>query len=273
MIKYTKIESNGNNFLLFDNSVHSYKDEVLRKICVKDCDVNKGFGADGLLVLDKSLKGSFLMRLFNKNGEEGEMCGNGARCIAYWANKNSLLLGDFVFETPAGMIGAKVDENRVLIDMGEISLSDIGERVHISLFGHSISYYSLRVGVPHIVIPLNKGQLSFGEMLKIGAILREDKDRFPRGSNVNFMVKEQGDLYVNTYERGVEGITASCGTGSCASAIVSMLDDFEGGKVKVINPGGINWVDLKKVHDKVKIGLEGVVSISGEILSYIDINT
>ncbi|HAS72568.1 MAG TPA: hypothetical protein DCS67_00315, partial [Clostridiales bacterium UBA8960] len=105
-----------------------------------------------------------------------------------------------------------------------------------------------------------------GMMRQVGRAFDTNHDVFPRGTNVNFVRKLEGKkIEVITYERGVEDITDSCGTGSCASAVISSIRYKMASPIEAINIGGINNVYFEFVDDKVRIDLEGVVYYSGEI--------
>ncbi|GAB6106427.1 diaminopimelate epimerase [Fusibacter bizertensis] len=262
MINYRKIQSNGNNFLLLDNMDLMYKSEDLSKLAIRDCDVKKGIGADGILVLEPSKKNDFKMRIINANGFESEMCGNGARCVARYTHEQGMTEAKMSFETLAGEIQAKVNENMVKITMGNYGLNLISNG-----FKHGIKYHFMELGVPHVVIfQEDNAFYSLEEMRNIGRVFDTDHDTFARGTNVNFVRKlSDGNIDVITYERGVEDITDSCGTGSCASAVLSSKRYEMKSPIEVQNIGGINRVYFTENDHSVEVLLEGKVFYSGYI--------
>lgn len=262
MINYRKIQSNGNNFLLLDNMDLMHTSEDLSKLAIRDCDVKKGIGADGILVLEPSEKSDFKMRIINANGFESEMCGNGARCIARYTHEHGLTEAEMCFETLAGEIKAIVDGSMAKITMGNYALNHIS-----SGFKHGVHYHFMALGVPHVVIfQEDNAFYSIEEMRAIGRVFDTDHDTFARGTNVNFVKKlSDGNIDVITYERGVEDITDSCGTGSCASAVLSSKRYEMESPIDVQNIGGINRVYFTEKDNSVEVLLEGKVSYSGYI--------
>lgn len=267
MVHYTKVQSNGNNFLVCDNREGIYDQETLTRLTIRDCNVKTGIGADGILVIEQSDRADFKMRIINSNGFESEMCGNGARCIARYAYEHGLANTSMTFETLAGIISAEVDGVKVKIGMGDYDASHISEVHSLTVNQTAVSYHFMVVGVPHVVIFYEEGSLTREDMLRIGRSFDENHTVFPRGTNVNFVTKlDEGTIKSTTYERGVEDITDSCGTGSCASAVLADLRFGIKSPVKVINPGGTNTVYFQKnAASSVQIALEGDVYYSGEI--------
>jgi diaminopimelate epimerase len=266
MVHYTKIQSNGNNFLIFDNR-EGIDHETLTRLTIRDCNVKTGIGADGILVIENAQQADFKMRIINSNGFESEMCGNGARCIARYAHEHGLANASMTFETLAGIISAEVDGVKVKIGMGEYDISDI-HTIHTLIVDElPVSYHFMVVGVPHVVIFYEEGALTREDMIRIGRSFDENHSVFPRGTNVNFVMKmDESTIKSTTYERGVEDITDSCGTGSCASAVLADLSFNIKSPVKVINPGGTNTVYFQKnAISTVQIALEGDVFYCGEI--------
>lgn len=259
MLTFTKIQSNGNHFLVWDHRGLEDSDDALKGLAKVHCDVKKGIGADGLMLLDFSETRDFKMRLFNKNGSEAEMCGNGARCIARYAYDKRIVSNTMVFETLAGDVHASVMEDGVKIKMANVKGSDFGELGTIDVEGTRIMYKQVKVGVPHVLIDTTHMPMtSYDWMIKVGALLDKDAHRFPEGTNVNFVsYRHAQELEVTTYERGVDGLTDSCGTGSCASVLAFITDYGLVSPVKVINPGGVNLVYFQKEGQDYHLELEG----------------
>lgn len=247
MIECIKMNSNGNDFIVIDNMVLRYDAEFLSNLAVKVCRRRMSVGADGIIVAEPSHSKDFMMRIFNPDGSEGEMCGNGARCVSRFAFESGIVKsGDFNFETLGGMVHAVVNCNRVTLDLSPVSLESVVTDGHVSVGGYEFEYFFVMVGVPHCVIFEHERNRSFEEYATIGRAIRNRRDLFPHGTHVNFVVMcdEQDTIDIMTYERGVEDMTLSCGTGSAASSIASWLSDRTGPVVCVKNPGGVNNVSL-----------------------------
>ena len=116
MLRFTKMNGAGNDFVMLDNRSGSI--QLNREQISKICDRHRGVGADGILLLEEASDGAdFRMRYYNRDGGEAEMCGNGARCFARFATKVAGVKGPITFETPAGIIGADFHGDRVTLKM------------------------------------------------------------------------------------------------------------------------------------------------------------
>jgi len=278
MIAWTKVQGNGNDFLVLDDREGRLGDGRLASLARSMCDRRTGLGADGLLIAAPPSAGAaHRMRILNSDGSEGEMCGNGARCFARWLYERGLAGSDFRFETLAGEIVARVDPPFAALDLAPVRLprdaegalrsesldllSDPATGPASAPFREELlraaggdgedvpaRLFSLRVGPPHAVLTGPDWRLlSRPALVALGRALRRDGERFPAGTNVNFAVpldREEGRIFVVTYERGVEDLTDSCGTGSTASAIVSVLTRGYASPIAAENPGGENRVEL-----------------------------
>ncbi|NLX84390.1 MAG: diaminopimelate epimerase [Synergistaceae bacterium] len=249
MILCTKMNGNGNDFLVINNMNLKYSGGTLSNYAKALCRRRESLGADGILATEPSEIHSFKMRLFNRDGTEGEMCGNGARCVARYAFlKGIVKKPEMVFETLGGKVEASVKETRVSIKLSPVNISNLVLNSPASVEGYDFNYTFLSVGVPHVVIFEKQRFDSDDHYRKLGSAIRLRKDLFPEGANINFVTPRgtyvEG-LDVLTYERGVEDLTLSCGTGSTASAIVAFKAGLTGNVVDVYNPGGINRVSLE----------------------------
>jgi len=247
VISFVKMQGNGNDFIVLDNGDGSFSSRALSDAAMRFCRRRKSLGADGILVVEKSVQADFAMRLFNADGSEGEMCGNGARCISRYAFEKGIAGREQSFSTLAGIMRAVVDPPFVDLSMGTSSLSDGWYNRSVKAGDRIFQCSFLWVGVPHAVL-FPEEPLSDEEMVKIGRTLRNNTGLFPDGANVNFVTpKDEGSIFSVTYERGVEDLTESCGTGSAASAVCWILRNGplpEMAVVEVFNPGGINTVTL-----------------------------
>jgi len=248
VIPFTKMQGNGNDFIVLDNMSGQYPAEFLSRAAVSYCRRRQSLGADGVLVAEISPDADFTMRLFNADGSEGEMCGNGARCIARYAFEKNIAGRTQRFSTLAGIMEATVDSPFVDLRMGTVSLEGGWFNRSLTVAGETFQASFLRVGVPHAVL-FCETELSRERMVQVGRTLRHDKSLFPDGANVNFVFGgDEGSIRSVTYERGVEDLTDSCGTGSTASAVCRILRNarppLSVTVLDVINPGGVNTVTL-----------------------------
>ena len=282
MLVCTKMNGNGNDFLVIDNMDMKYDTAELSGYAQKLCRRRESVGADGILVAEPSKHAGFKMRLFNRDGSEGEMCGNGARCIARFAFEKGIVKNaEMVFETLGGDVRAHVKKSRVALKLAPVSLAGAVIGAPASADGFDFTYTFLTVGVPHTVIFEKMRSRTEDQYRALGRAIRYRTDLFPEGTNVNFAVPADGRndrLDVITYERGVEDLTLSCGTGSTASAIAAVLAGITGTDVDVYNPGGLNRVSLVfRSADTVLPELEGGamyiadMEVAGDALAEIEI--
>lgn len=267
-MKFSKMNGNGNDFLILNNMSLEYKTENLVNITKKVCRRKEALGADGVLVVEPSDLNDFKMRLINRDGSEGEMCGNGARCLARYAYVKGITKNKkMTFETLAGPVEAEVDGLNVKLYLSPVDVSDFVMNKEAEVDGYSFKYNFLTVGVPHTVI-FEDRRLTNEEYFRYGKLIRNRLDLFPEGTNVNFVIlkkDEKDTLDVITYERGVEDLTLSCGTGSTACGIASCLSGLTSGSVSVINPGGVNLVTATKKDNIVYSTLTGRALLVAEI--------
>lgn len=253
-IPFYKMNGAGNDFIVIDN-----RDGVLDNFDIKDfvrlvCRRRKSVGADGLMTLEKSTKADFRMRYFNSDGSEGEMCGNGARCIAKFAYLSGAAKEQMRFETVAGIHEALIVRDDVRVVFPDLDLNSFKlNQKHDFGFGET-EYHFATVGVPHAVIYRKDVESMSDEFLKdFGRKVRYSLNLFPKGTNVNFVkISDTNRIVVRTYERGVEDETLACGTGSIASSVISYLLKGVDQPIKVKVKGGILEVGFDLSGDSVK---------------------
>ncbi len=212
------MQGSGNDFILIDNRKDVLKGKNLKKTAIAVCDRHYSVGADGLIVIVPSRKFDFKWRFFNADGSEAEMCGNGSRCAARFAYLKKIAPQKMTFETLAGPIRAQVKNDRVKVQLTDA----FGLRMNIAIplegglrMGHFIN-----TGVPHLVY-FSK-DIDQEDVDRIGRATRYHALFKPAGTNVNFIqVLSPHRLRIRTYERGVEGETLACGTGSVAAALIA----------------------------------------------------
>lgn len=225
-IDFYKMVAAGNDFVVIGEKLQANNAE-LADLARKICDRKYGVGADGMLLIEKSKKADFGMRIFNADGSEAEMCGNGARCSALYAEpkikkspyaKRGEKAKIIKLETKAGIIESEVNNDSVRIKL--TTPKDIKLNIPIMVSNRLLKVNFVNTGVPHTVIFVEG--IDKIDVDNLGRIIRYHPKFSPKGTNVNF-VEVAGDNFikVRTYERGVEAETLACGTGSSASAIIT----------------------------------------------------
>jgi len=251
MLRFTKMNGAGNDFILFDNRTGSIA--LDRTQIAQLCDRHRGVGADGILLLEKPTnRADFRMRYFNADGGEAEMCGNGARCFARFANKIAGQKAQLSFETPAGVISAELAGDLVTLQMTDPT--DLRLNIDLSTPGENKTVHFINSGVPHVVIPVAK--IDDADVRRDGAAIRHHKMFSPNGTNVNFIEKRgPNQIAIRTYERGVEGETLACGTGIVASALIFAANEKSSSPITVTTRGGD---ELQVGFDKADEGFRNV---------------
>ena len=244
MVQKKKMNGAGNDFILIDNRAREI--DLDRSQIAHLCNRHRGIGADGVLLLElPANRADFRMRYFNADGGEAEMCGNGARCFARFANRVAGANGKISFETQAGVISAELASNLVKLRMTEPT--DLRLNVKLPVANENKAVHFINSGVPHVVIPV--AEIENVEVRLEGAAIRHHKMFSPNGANVNFIEKrESNKIAIRTYERGVENETLACGTGIVASALIFAATENTSGPIHVIARGG----------DELQVGFERV---------------
>lgn len=241
-VRFTKMNGAGNDFVMLDNRMGNLR--LDRAIITQLCDRHRGVGADGVLVLERPANGAdFRMRYYNADGGEAEMCGNGARCFARFADRIAGPLEKLSFETPAGVIAAALKGETVTLQLSNPRDLELGGR--ISAGGREINYHYVESGVPHVVVPVPA--IENVNVRELGSAIRHDPRFAPRGTNVNFLERRgPRAIAIRTYERGVEDETLACGTGVVASALIFSATENADGPISVRVRGG----------DELKVGFQ-----------------
>ena len=259
-------EANGTGSLACPERSRGIARRSLARLANILCQRRTGVGADGLLVLERSKKADFRMRIFNKDGSEAEMCGNGLRCAALRARGRQKLIN---IETKAGIYRANVTgKNKVKVRMEDPK--DLRLDIPIRINGRPIKVNYIDTGVPHAVIFVEG--LEKIDIGSIGQNIRHHKRFQPRGTNVDLVeIIDNKNIKMRTYERGVEGETLTCGTGAVAAAIItkykirlsaeaSAKAEDTKYEINIHTEGGILKVYFDKRGNKIKdVYLEGEV--------------
>lgn len=250
-IKFAKMVASGNDFIIIDKKPGGSIPALARSLCNRKF----GIGADGLILLDKLKNADLRMRIFNADGSEAEMCGNGARCAALFAGKAKTKLF-----TRAGVINAELKPGSVRIRLTEPK--GIKLDIPLKVNGRMIRVNFINTGVPHAVVFVSG--IENIEVADIGRSIRFHERFSPAGANADFTEIKGSDLIsIRTYERGVEDETLACGTGSVAAGLIFALKSGLGTPVKVRTRSGEELkVYFKREKDRFKdIWLEGSAKI------------
>jgi diaminopimelate epimerase len=234
ILRFTKMNGAGNDFVMIDNLAGDVQLTAAQVAAI--CDRHRGVGADGILLLEKAANGAdFRMRYYNSDGGEAEMCGNGARCFARFAQKVAHAPEKVSFETPAGIIGARLHDDLVTLNMSDPA--DLRLSMPLQVDGEDAVVHYINSGVPHVVVPVSR--VDVVHVSTQGAAIRRHKMFAPKGANVNFLEKRgPRSIAIRTYERGVENETLACGTGVVASALIFGATENVDGPIGVLVRGG-----------------------------------
>ena len=218
-MEFCKITGSGNDFVVVNNQNGRIRNR--KALALAMCRQKFGIGADGLLLLEKSSSADYRMRIFNADGSEAEMCGNGLRCFIRFIRETGISRRSaFRVETNAGVYRARIEGTQVSVSMflcGEPRLN-----MRLDVGGKRITAHHLNTGVPHTVILV--GNVEKIPVKSLGPLLRYHAAFAPAGTNVDWMeILTPGKCRVRTYERGVEDETLACGTGVVASVICGIL--------------------------------------------------
>ena len=226
-LSFLKMVGTGNDFVMIDNRDGIFPMENTRLV-QKLCDRRNGIGADGIILIENSPKNHFRMRIVNADGSEADMCGNGARCavrfaetLGVWNNTNPSFAATLSIETHAGELKAWIEKDGIRLNMGQPK--DYRDVQKITLGEKKLDTYFVNTGVPHAVIfvddVLSVPVSDWGKQVRHHSIFK------PKGANCNFVqITGSQTIRVRTFERGVEEETFSCGTGTCAAAILAVLE-------------------------------------------------
>jgi diaminopimelate epimerase len=262
-MNFTKMHGIGNDYVYVDCFKEKVADPAALAPLVSDR--HTGIGADGLILICPSFKAGVKMRMFNADGSESEMCGNGIRCVAKYAFDHKLAESRGPWQPPKGerfpasmqietgrgilslglALGADGKVRRVSVNMGEprLATADIPVNLPASQVveqpmqfkGHAFVMTCVSMGNPHAVF--FREDISQKALEEFGPII-ERHGIFPQRTNVHFVrVENRGVLHMGTWERG-SGITLACGTGACACAVAAVLTHRCDRAVTAHLPGG-----------------------------------
>jgi diaminopimelate epimerase len=258
MIHFTKMHGLGNDYLVVDAMQKSPPEAKLSAIAKALSDRHFGVGSDGLILVLPSRAADFKMRIFNSDGSEAEMCGNGIRLFAKFVYERGLTRErELQVETLAGLIrphlrvrDGKVTSVRVDMGMPRLTRSEIpmkgpdqprvvDERLRVG--GRRYSITALSMGNPHCVLFVE--DVDRAKVEEIGPAI-EHHDLFPRRTNVEFaQIVDDGEIKMRVWERGA-GETLACGTGASAALVAAVLNGLSPRRATMHLRGGdlkVNW--------------------------------
>ena len=235
MIVFSKYTGAGNDFLLIDNRRSVFPAEnaaLIKQLCHR----HNGVGADGILLLENTAHADYGFRIFNADGSEADMCGNGLRCLVrYICDEVDRRRTHTVIATRSGPVMGTLVEEGIMLAL--TPPTEMRWDLHLESEGQTYRADYLHVGVPHLVLFYD--DLTRVDCLTIGRKLRSHPTLQPAGANVNFASLDSvGRVHLRTYERGVEGLTLACGSGSLATALAASRRFHLQGAIQIIPLSG-----------------------------------
>ncbi|MCR4567507.1 MAG: diaminopimelate epimerase [Pseudobutyrivibrio sp.] len=275
-MKFTKMHGCGNDYVYVNLFEETIDDPAA--VSIKISDRHFGIGSDGLITIGPSDKADFRMRMYNADGSEGEMCGNGIRCVAkYVYDHNLTIKTEISVETGAGIkyLTLFVEDGKVAqvrVDMGEpilepslISVVAEGDKVidaPIEVGGKTWNMTCVSMGNPHAVVFVDD-TASF-ELEKYGPLF-ENHERFPKRTNTEFVqIISRSEANMRVWERG-SAETWACGTGTCASVMACILNGKTDDKVLVHLRGGDLTIEYDRATNHIFMTGPAVEVFTGEI--------
>jgi len=248
-MKFTKMHGLGNDYIYIDCTKNKNNIETPGELSKTLSDRHFGIGSDGIILICDSDKCDFKMRMFNADGSEAEMCGNGIRCVGKYVYDFGLTdKTNITIETKAGVkrLGLNANNGKistVTVDMGEPILDkekipvnpNNGKFVELKVLDKDFIFTPVSMGNPHAITFINN--IDSFDVDKYGKIVESDS-HFPNKTNVEFIeIIDRNHIKMRVYERGT-GETLACGTGACASVVASVLNNLTDRTVNVKLLGG-----------------------------------
>lgn len=272
MIFFSKMHGLGNDYIFINclDERNKIENEKLPQISRYFSNRNFGIGGDGIILIEKSDIADFKMRIFNSDGSEAQMCGNGIRCFAKFVYENKMINRDEIkIETMAGIKTAYIRNSRINKDIQEITI-DMGIPIfqsskipvkceveqdnikliliELQILDNKITAYTVSMGNPHTVIISN--DIENIDIKTFGKLIENDI-HFPEKTNVEFIkILDRGNIKMRVWERG-SGETFACGTGACATAVICNKLGLTRKDVKVHLKGGELKIYLDDKSGKV----------------------
>ncbi len=260
-MNFVKMHGLGNDFIIMDGNF--LQSDSMNYFALKACDRHRGIGADGVIFVLPSEKETVKMRIFNSDGSEAEMCGNGIRCLAkYIYEKGMAKEKKFAIETMAGSIVTEIIEEKgniteILVDMGEPSFKEISQALDVE--DETFYFTSVSTGPPHAVIfEIPEDWEEKGRKIEINPL-------FPEKTNVDFVhVINKHEASVKVWERGA-GKTLACGTGACAVIAAGVKNNLLCRKATINLPGGPLFIEWSEKDNHIYMTGPAEYIFTGEL--------
>lgn len=268
-IYFTKMHGLGNDYLLINciNNKNVIEEQNIPQIARYLCNRHFGVGADGIILINTSDIADFKMNIYNQDGTEAEMCGNGIRCFAKYICDNRLTeKQEMKIETLAGIKSAYIRKSKINNDIREITI-DMGQakyeqQLKLKILEKELEVYCISIGNPHAIVfceDVEKVPIS-----EIGSLIEND-EHFPEKTNVEFIqVLGNASIKMRVWERGV-GETYACGTGACAVATLCHKLRFTKSDAIVYLKGGELKIEIDEASQKVYMTGIATKVFDGEI--------
>ena len=240
-IPFSKYQGTQNDFVIIDNragNIHLSEAQI-----EFICDRRKGIGADGLMLLGTKAGYDFSMTYYNANGKEGSMCGNGGRCLTQYAFDQGIKKDTYSFIAVDGPHESKIDA------AGWVHLKMIDVKAVEKNIEGDVTFYVLNTGSPHYIEFVDS--VNSVDIVGLGQMIRYNERFKAEGINVNFVQQDEEQLFVRTYERGVENETFSCGTGVTASALIAGIEKLGEQRINIETLGGKLAVSFNNRGDNI----------------------
>jgi diaminopimelate epimerase len=278
MIKFTKMHGLGNDYIYID-CIKGEKIENPSYLAKTMSNRHFGIGSDGLILICKSNIADFKMQMFNYDGSEAEMCGNGIRCVGKYVYDNKLTNNKIItVETLGGIKKLKLNIKNKKVETVEVDMGEpIFEAEKIPVLSDKYPVKNLKIiaedkefiftcvsmGNPHAVTII-KNVIGF-DVQRYGEILEKSKI-FPQRANIEFVqILDKENVKMRVWERGT-GETLACGTGACATVIACNLNGYVKNDVNVELPGGILKIKWNKENNHVYMTGPAITVFRGEIV-------
>lgn len=276
-MKFTKMQGLGNDYI-YINCTKGYESiENPGELSKKLSDRHFGIGGDGIILICDSDLADFKMRMFNKDGSESEMCGNGIRCVGKYVYDFGLIKkNNITIETLAGIKNLKLNISKgkvesVCVDMGEpilepnkipLKCDNNKNIIELNLLDNKFIFHCVSMGNPHAITVID--DIKNFDVNKFGKLVESDY-HFPKKTNVEFIqILDTNNIKMRVFERG-SGETLACGTGACASVVSCALNGLTERKVRVNLLGGFLDIEYNESDNHVYMTGPAVTVFKGEI--------
>lgn len=259
-IEFTKMQGLGNDYIYID-SINKQYEEIIEHI-PKLCNRNFGIGSDGVIFILESKVADFKMKMFNSDGTEAGMCGNGIRCVGkFLYDKGKTKKLNLNIETLSGIkelilsigkdnkvMNVQVDMGKPLLEAKEIPLISKDNKKEIVINNEIIKLNCVSMGNPHAIAIVDN--VDNVNIKKYGPTIENDIS-FPEKTNVEFVeILDDKNIKMRVWERGT-GETLACGTGACASAAICNLEGYTKDEVNVHLLGGVLHIKYDKSNNHI----------------------